>query len=534
MYTSLRVKKILKGEQYEELMNDFHNKSQDKEQYPNYSQEEININGNQALKIKYVFGYSGGLDVNILLDVGDYVLHITYYDDTAYVDEYKQIIDSIVVWSSMSQELTLKLKSAISDIDIKLQTESSLWWNDEDGYSILVPGIESMEIYKDDGVGADDFTQSNFVGELLAIVEQVLSARGYILDKRNSSVDETDRRFYDYIRAYENDEELCVIRVNPDYSSHGCSDNMFMCNTIEITCANDLFGSQTEQRPFLEALNLKNKEAIVRIEKQIGDYFQVAVGSRRTGSMTLIKKENTGLRLLYMSQEDPSCEIIEKENIPNNVLEGFGIKGCWTSEGHRRLILIDSEVYSNDEVGISFNYPSEFEQKTWMKESLGGQGKNRELRLFERQDAVFTLSASSLDYIPETYEGTKTYYASEPLDLSMSKEEIAEEFKHLEAFDIEHVDIGSRKALSFYGITSYAGVAINRFVIIPNPGNDLTNIVITGPNLVFREDMDIKNEEHVKEIQHLVLSGEALSSHDGLKKQNQIFGDILETVDFAE
>lgn len=139
-----------------------------------------------------------------------------------------------------------------------------------------------------------------------------------------------------------------------------------------------------------------------------------------------------------------------------------------------------------------------------------------------------------MDYVPEIYEGTKTYYANKPLDLSLSKEEITEEFKHLQAFDIEYVDIGSRKAVSFYGITSYTGVAVSRFVIVPNPGNDFTNIVIIGPRLVFREDMDIRNEEHIKEIQQLVLSGESLSSHDGLKKHNQIFDDILETVDFAE
>jgi hypothetical protein len=38
-----------------------------------------------------------------------------------------------------------------------------------------------------------------------------------------------------------------------------------------------------------------------------------------------------------MSQEDPFCEIIEKENIPDYVFDDFGIKGCWTKDGYRKF-----------------------------------------------------------------------------------------------------------------------------------------------------------------------------------------------------
>jgi len=38
-----------------------------------------------------------------------------------------------------------------------------------------------------------------------------------------------------------------------------------------------------------------------------------------------------------MSQEDPFCEILEKENIPSDVLTSFGIKGCWTEGGYKRF-----------------------------------------------------------------------------------------------------------------------------------------------------------------------------------------------------
>ncbi|MFW0837977.1 MAG: GIN domain-containing protein [Candidatus Komeilibacteria bacterium] len=241
------------------------------------------------------------------------------------------------VWDSEIQELAFKLKSSISGINISFPKDSSLWWNDEDGYSILVPGNESIEVVGDDGVRSDNFAESSFVAELLDITKQVLSTRGFILNESNSSANIMDKKFYDYVRAYKNDDKLCVVRVNPDYSSYGCTDNMLMCNVVEITCGNDLAGSQVQQRPFLEALELQNKETIVQIIKQIGDFYKVAISYRRTGSTGVVKKEDGGLRLLYTSQEDPHCEIVETERIPSNVLEGFEINGCWTENGYRKF-----------------------------------------------------------------------------------------------------------------------------------------------------------------------------------------------------
>jgi hypothetical protein len=250
IYTSLRMKKVSKGDEYDSLMDYFHEKAQDKESYPNYEERDIKINGNEIKLIKFVFGFSGGLDVNYLLDAGDYVLFVSFYNDTLYADEYGAITESIIIANSITEELSARFQAVISDININYPEESSLWWNDEDGYSIIVPGTESIEITKDDGVSTDNFVKGGFVAELLNITEEVLFARGFILNESNSSTDATDRRFFDYIQAYRNDNELCVVRVNPDYSSHGCGDNMFMCNMVEITCGNNLAESQLQQRPF--------------------------------------------------------------------------------------------------------------------------------------------------------------------------------------------------------------------------------------------------------------------------------------------
>ncbi|MCD4761870.1 hypothetical protein K8R32_02820 [bacterium] len=263
--------------------------------------------------------------------------HIWDPDHNVKDEDILQILKSLTTSQTVTEELASKFKSTMPDVDIKFQKESFLWWNDEDGYSILVPGIESIEISKDDGARVDNFTKSSFVRGLLEIVDQVMEDRDFSLNEKNTSIDETDKKFYDYVRAFENSEELCVVRVNPDYSSHGCADNMFMCNEVEITCGNDLVGSQTEQRPFLEALDLQNKEKIIRTRKQIGDYFQLGVSGRRAGSEAVMKKEDSGLRLIYMSQEDPLCELLDKEKIPSNVLSSFKIEGCWTETGYRNI-----------------------------------------------------------------------------------------------------------------------------------------------------------------------------------------------------
>ncbi len=333
IYTSLRMKKVSKGNEYNSLLDYFHEKSQDKESYPVYEERDMEINGNKIKLIKFTFGFSGGLDVNYLLDAGDYILYVSFYNDTLYADEYGEITESIVIASSVTEELSARLKAAILGVNINYPEESSLWWNDEDEYSIIVPGTESIEIAKDNGSGADNFAETSFARDVLDITDEVLTARGFTLNEKNSSDNETDRQFYDYIKVYEKGSELCVARVDPDYSSAGCTENMFMCNTIEITCGNDLVGSQAEQRPFLEALELQSKESIITSIFQEGDYYKVGVHGRRAGYLSILKREDNSLRVLFEGQEAPSCELLDKENIPSSLIGDVGDILCWEDNG---------------------------------------------------------------------------------------------------------------------------------------------------------------------------------------------------------
>ncbi len=260
---------------------------------------------------------------------------ISYFKDTPFTEEFEQIINSIAAPLSISEELEIKFKSAVKNADVRLDN-SSLWWNDEDGYSILVPGIESVIASRDNGA-EEDFMKNNFSRDLLKIAKQVLIERGFTLNEQNSSLDENDRRFYDYVQAYEKGKDLCVIKVNPDYSSYGCGEDAFMCRTVKVTCGNDLAGSQAEQRPFLEALKLKNKETIATIFTQDYPFYQVSMHGRRAGSTAVLKKEINNYRVLFIGQEDPSCDLMDEEKIPASVLSSIGRGGCWTDTGYRRV-----------------------------------------------------------------------------------------------------------------------------------------------------------------------------------------------------
>ncbi|MFQ5662162.1 MAG: hypothetical protein ACE5F2_02845, partial [Candidatus Paceibacteria bacterium] len=211
---------------------------------------------------------------------------------------------------SVVNELITRFKSIDSESDI--QTKSfSFRWNDDSGYSILVPSTESFLIAKPRvGCFERDLVQNIFDKELF-IAKKVFIERGFMLDITNSSVDTLDDQFYDYIQAYKKDDELCSVVVNPDCSSYQGS-NGETAHQLKVSCGNTFSEARVEQIPFLETLELRNKNSIVRIKNQSGQFFEVGVGSVRGGSTAILKKENDNYRILFIGQESPSCSLIDE------------------------------------------------------------------------------------------------------------------------------------------------------------------------------------------------------------------------------
>lgn len=229
---------------------------------------------------------------------------------------------------TLMEELMTRFELADKTSDIQLE-KSNVWWNDENGYSILVPATDSFFVAKNNlGFIGDDSIPDIYFYKELAIAKKVFDDRGFVFDERNSSKDINDKSFYDYIQMYKKGDDLCSITVNKDYSSYS-SGIYDMAYSMSVSCGNTLKESQAEQIPFLEALGHQNKNNVVRIRNQSGDFYQVGVGGRRGGSTAVLKKEGVTYRVLYISQEGPNCEEIENENIPNETLKLFKIEGCW-------------------------------------------------------------------------------------------------------------------------------------------------------------------------------------------------------------
>lgn len=86
---------ITEGDNLDMLIEDYKNKSKEKNLYPNFSLENMIIAGETATRIKYNDPFSGGIIFVVLLNVKGRILKIFYFDDSNYIDAYKNIINNI-------------------------------------------------------------------------------------------------------------------------------------------------------------------------------------------------------------------------------------------------------------------------------------------------------------------------------------------------------------------------------------------------------------------------------------------------------
>ncbi len=234
------------------------------------------------------------------------------------------------------QELAARFKEANPKLDIQKDFNPTVWW-DERGYSYRLQSSEGALIVAspgEPGTPAQSVPSTYFYPEL-EIANKVLYRRGFAVDSFNSSTSTVDRYFYDYVQAYKNGDELCTVVVDPDYGTYN-GGGMKYAYTLTVNCANTLAQAKAEQQPFLDALDLRYKEATAYIENQSGDYYLVSFGYRRIGEAAIVKKEGSNYRVLLISQEAPPCDLVDKEKIPTELLGPMGGGGCYESDGSYR------------------------------------------------------------------------------------------------------------------------------------------------------------------------------------------------------
>jgi hypothetical protein len=234
--------------------------------------------------------------------------------------------------------ITSELITRFESIDSGTDTHASNYgfrWNGNDGYSVFVPSTEAFFLVKPrTGCFERDLVPDLFEKEL-SIAKRVFTERGFVLDKTNSSTSTSDRSFYDYVQAYKKDDELCKVVANPDCSSYEGSNGQVE-HQLRVSCGNTFAKARAEQLPFLEALELKDKNGIVKIRNQNEAFFEIGLGWLRTGSTAILKKEDDTYRVLFIGQESPSCNLIDEEKIPSEVLSSIGKGGCFVDDGEYR------------------------------------------------------------------------------------------------------------------------------------------------------------------------------------------------------
>lgn len=234
-------------------------------------------------------------------------------------------------------ELFSRFKSIDKNSTIQNQNYG-MWWDDNEGYSIIASTSESILVAKDfssPGLEPNMIPDRIFKREL-DMAKIVFTDRGFIPNKNNSSTSTDDQRLFDYVQAYEKNNYICTVTVSAEASSYpgsGKNGKAEMGYLLYISCTDKLALAEIEQIPFLDALNFKNKEQVAVVISSEGDYFHIEIHGRRAGSAVILKKENGKYRVLLISQEAPRCSLINKEKIPTSVLTSIGGGDCYSDAG---------------------------------------------------------------------------------------------------------------------------------------------------------------------------------------------------------
>ncbi len=242
---------------------------------------------------------------------------------------------------SITEELSARFRS-LDKSSIIQKNDYQMWWDDNEGYSLLASTTESILVVKNT-FGFDQYDQNLIPAEIFKeeskIASEVFIERGFALNKRNSSASTTDDSLWDYVQAYEKGNYLCTVTVNSEASTYpggGFGEKAKMGYQLYVSCTDKLAETEAEQRPFLEALGLKGKGQYAMLAVAEGDYFRVETGGRRGGQSAILKKENGKYRIIVMTQESLLCSLIKKEKIPEAISDSLGDPdnpGCFADNG---------------------------------------------------------------------------------------------------------------------------------------------------------------------------------------------------------
>jgi len=200
-----------------------------------------------------------------------------------------------------------------------------IWWISSDNLNIINDDSSGIELYIFN-CEADIESKSIFkeITQLIGPkIDEIMRQNGFNTNQRNSSETIEDTQFYDYIQAYENETIKCVFKANPDCSTS--SNEVEMHYAFSFGCTESFDRNYQQQSPYLKDLGID--DAIIHVQKKIGDFVKLNVNFRRTGHYTIAKLISGKWNEIFSGQDIPSCEIVEKYEIPEEI-----VSDCYPSE----------------------------------------------------------------------------------------------------------------------------------------------------------------------------------------------------------
>jgi hypothetical protein len=218
-----------------------------------------------------------------------------------------------------NSQTLLNITDLLTDEEFMPVDRQTMWWVSDDNWSILVDNSESVGLVR----AIAYFELQNPTSETSKIVETLSSyfaKQGYNQNRNNSSENVADDTYYDFIRGYENNNEKCLLSVNPDESYFQDENKQMVAYpNIVISCSDlaSFDASYNKQIPYLKAMN--DRKAVIYIQDQTDSAVKANVNWRRTGSFALFLKMNGFWEMIYRGQDQPSCQTLEKYNFPKEI-----------------------------------------------------------------------------------------------------------------------------------------------------------------------------------------------------------------------
>ncbi len=194
----------------------------------------------------------------------------------------------------------------------------SLWWIIPDGWNIYdskAPTTIANIVVPDKDLESDPELQEAL--KLNQTISDIFLTKGFTKNNLNSSTSTDDKKFYDYIQAFEKGSTRCTATTDPDIS--GSATENSLGHHILVACSDRIDQLAKEQLPLLQGIN--NKEVVVSYIVRQEDFVRFNVNYRRTGHYIIGKFENGVLKPIFSGQDNPMCELMDQNQVPKEIYQ---------------------------------------------------------------------------------------------------------------------------------------------------------------------------------------------------------------------